>query len=502
MENKTPQNFDGLGLSKKLLLAVKNAGYEKPSPIQARAIPPILAGRDIFGCAQTGTGKTAAFALPIMQMLDERGHYPAPKRFRALILTPTRELAEQIDANIAMYGKNLSLSHCKVYGGVSQNPQIKLLAHGVDILTATPGRLLDLFNQNKLDFGGVEFLVLDEADRMLDMGFINDIRKICRELPKKRQSMLFSATLSAEVQSLAKNIVDNPEKISVSPDKPTVDKIAQKVAFVEYGNKFDLLEKMMKERLEKSADSLALIFCRTKHGANKLAKRLCRIGIEADAIHGNKSQSARKNALERFRRRESHILVATDIAARGIDVKDMSLVVNYDLPEDPETYVHRIGRTARAEADGEAVSFCSADDAPLLKAIEKFIKKQIDPLADNPFHSEAAQKAGTLKTSLAEKLAQPLPKSKPQNGGGKRPQGKRQQKPQQNQYYGESLPRKKGKSAQAVVEKIEGKKSAKKIGGMLKRKMKAAGFKPQTEKPRGKSTKSSFWQKLRESLRK
>ena len=239
MENKTPQNFDGLGLSEKLLLAVKNAGYEKPSPIQVRAIPPILAGRDIFGCAQTGTGKTAAFALPIMQMLDGRGHYPAPKRFRALILTPTRELAEQIDANIAMYGKNLSLSHCKVYGGVSQNPQIKLLAHGVD-MTATPGRLLDLFSQNKLDFGGVEFLVLDEADRMLDMGFINDIRKICRELPKKRQSMLFSATLSAEVQSLAKNIVDNPEKISVSPDKPTVDKIAQKVAFVEYGNKFDL----------------------------------------------------------------------------------------------------------------------------------------------------------------------------------------------------------------------------------------------------------------------
>lgn len=299
----------------------------------------------------------------------------------------------------------MDLSHCKIYGGVSQSPQVKLLANGVDILVATPGRLLDLFNQRKLEFGGVEFLVLDEADRMLDMGFINDIRKICRELPKKRQSLLFSATLSKEVEALAKNIVDNPEKISVSPDKPTVDKIAQKVAFVNLENKFDLLEHMMKARLEKSADSLALIFCRTKHGANKLAKRLCRIGIEADAIHGNKSQSARKNALERFKRRESHILVATDIAARGIDVKDMSLVVNYDLPEDPETYVHRIGRTARAEADGESVSFCTSDDAPLFKSVEKFIKKRIDVMADNPFHSEAAQNAATLKTALAAKLS-------------------------------------------------------------------------------------------------
>ena len=267
MDNKSQSGFDNLGLSEKIMRAVKSAGYETPSPIQERAIPLILAKRDIFGCAQTGTGKTAAFALPIMQMLDQSGNFPRAKQFRALILTPTRELAEQIASNIALYGKGMELSSCKVYGGVSQNPQIKMLANGVDILVATPGRLLDLFNQRKLEFGGVEYLVLDEADRMLDMGFINDIRKICRELPKDRQSMLFSATLSGEIESLAKSIVRNPEKISISPDKPTVDKIAQKVAFVELENKFDLLEAMMKERLEKSKDSLALIFCRTKHDA-------------------------------------------------------------------------------------------------------------------------------------------------------------------------------------------------------------------------------------------
>ncbi len=514
MENKT--NFGGLGLSEKTLRAVENAGYEKPSPIQSRAIPVILARRDLFGCAQTGTGKTAAFALPIMQMLEEGGNYPRPKQFRALILTPTRELAEQIDSNIALFGRSMDLSHCKIYGGVSQNPQVKLLANGVDILVATPGRLLDLFNQRKLEFGGVEFLVLDEADRMLDMGFINDIRKICRELPKKRQSLLFSATLSKEVEALAKNIVDNPEKISVSPDKPTVDKIAQKVAFVNLENKFDLLEHMMKARLEKSADSLALIFCRTKHGANKLAKRLCRIGIEADAIHGNKSQSARKNALERFKRRESHILVATDIAARGIDVKDMSLVVNYDLPEDPETYVHRIGRTARAEADGESVSFCTSDDAPLFKSVEKFIKKRIDVMADNPFHSEAAQNAATLKTALAAKLSGGGQKKRGAEKNYARTKGSCQKKSDGGEYYGGSVPSKKnrqqakpdaknaGQNAKGATKgaKPNGKRGGEKIGGMLKRKMKAAGMTSLPDRTRGGKKKASFWQKLRDSLRK
>lgn len=508
MDNKSQSGFDNLGLSEKIMRAVKSAGYETPSPIQERAIPLILAKRDIFGCAQTGTGKTAAFALPIMQMLDQSGNFPRAKQFRALILTPTRELAEQIASNIALYGKGMELSSCKVYGGVSQNPQIKMLANGVDILVATPGRLLDLFNQRKLEFGGVEYLVLDEADRMLDMGFINDIRKICRELPKDRQSMLFSATLSGEIESLAKSIVRNPEKISISPDKPTVDKIAQKVAFVELENKFDLLEAMMKERLEKSKDSLALIFCRTKHGANKLAKRLCRIGIEAEAIHGNKSQSARQSSLNRFKNRETHILVATDIAARGIDVKDMTLVVNYDLPEDPETYVHRIGRTARAEADGEAVSFCASDDAQLFRAIERFIRKQIDVMQSNPYHSDNAQKSATMKSSLVSKL-------QGESKRGKRPESRKRQegKPprQKTDFYGESKPRKSPRQPSSrTVEKADAsaqprdkkKKNGNKIGGILQRKMKIAGIKNAPEKAGRGQKKTSFWQKIKNRLQK
>lgn len=390
-------NFDSLMLSDSLLKAVKSAGYTTPSPIQARAIPEILAGRDIFGCAQTGTGKTAAFALPIMQMLESRGSYPKPLRFRALILTPTRELAEQIDDNIAIYGKYLHLSHCKIYGGVSQNPQIKALSIGVDILVATPGRLLDLWKQKKLEFGGVEFLVLDEADRMLDMGFIPDIRKIVAQLPKKRQSLLFSATLSDEIRELAASIVTNPESITVSPESPTVEKIDQSVAYLEPQSKTDLLADILKKRQAADPDSLALVFCRTKHGANKLAKKLNARGLTAAAIHGNKSQSARKTALENFRTRKLRTLVATDIAARGIDVKDMSLVVNFDLPEEPETYVHRIGRTARAEASGQALSFCTPDDVALLSQIRRYIKKDIPVYSENPYAIEPPKPVGNFR---------------------------------------------------------------------------------------------------------
>ena len=481
MENKKTSTFANLGLSEKILRAVENAGYEKPSPIQEMAIPSILKGRDIFGCAQTGTGKTATFALPIMQMLDERGHYPRPMQFRALILTPTRELAEQIASNISVYGKGMEFSICKAYGGVSLNPQIKILANGVDILVATPGRLLDLYNQKKLNFGGVEYLVLDEADRMLDMGFIKDIKKICALLPKERQSMLFSATLSNEIESLAKGIVRNPERISVSPDKPTVEKIAQKIAFVELENKFFLLEKMMKARMSKQDDSLALIFCRTKHGANKLAKRLCRIGLTADAIHGNKSQSARQNALNRFKRRETRILVATDIAARGIDVKDMSLVVNFDLPEEAETYVHRIGRTARAEADGEAISFCTSDDSHLLRAIIKFIKKEIPTYFDNPYHSDSAEKTSSLKTilsnkaqSVAKKIAQIADAPARRKNGGK------------SSFSGKNEQSRKANSRKKFGEK--------KIGGVLKQKMKRASSKKFQETHAGKK---SVWSALK-----
>ncbi len=500
---KKISSFEKLGLSEKILRAIENAGYEKPSPIQERAIPIALAGRDIFGCAQTGTGKTAAFALPIMQMLDERGNYPQPKRFRALILTPTRELAEQIASNISIFGKGFDLSICKAYGGVSLNPQIKMLAKGVDILVATPGRLLDLFAQKKLDFGSVEYLVLDEADRMLDMGFIKDIRKICAALPKNRQSMLFSATLSSEIESLAKNIVRNPEKISVSPDKPTVEKIVQKMAYIELENKFALLEEMMKSRMEKSDDSLALIFCRTKHAANKLAKRLTRIGLSADAIHGNKSQSARQNALNRFKKRETRILVATDIAARGIDVKDMSLVVNYDLPEEAETYVHRIGRTARAEADGEAVSFCTSADINLLRAIEKFIKKRIDPMSANKYHSEEAKKIADSRSAISADKKALVKKiteiaSDVKFSGGVKRQSRKQNQAKANDYFGESRPSKNRKRGR--VSGVE-----KKVGGVLKRKMeKASKFSRGGNSSKGKSAQSkggnSLWKSLKEKF--
>ena len=383
--------FDSLGLSKNILKAVNSAGYDAPSPIQAQAIPEILNGRDIFGCAQTGTGKTAAFALPIMQMLDERGNFPRAKQFRALILTPTRELAEQISDNIAIYGKFLQISHCKVYGGVSQNPQIKMLLHGIDILVATPGRLLDLFKQKHLEFDGVEYLVLDEADRMLDMGFLPDIKKIISKLPQNRQSLLFSATLSDEIKTLASDIVKDPINISVSPESPTVDKIRQSVAQLSADDKLMFLEYILKERIADDENARALIFCRTKHGANKLAKKLNARKIGAAPIHGNKSQSARKTALTNFKEYKIRALVATDIAARGIDIKDMPLVINYDLPEEPETYVHRIGRTARAEASGEAISLITHEDTRLLRQIERFTKKLIPEYENNPYRVEISR---------------------------------------------------------------------------------------------------------------
>lgn len=404
--------FSDFGLSENLQRAVHGLGYETPSPIQQKAIPAILAGRDIFGCAQTGTGKTAAFALPIMHKLDTEGHFPKPLEFRALILTPTRELAEQIGANIAQYGKYMELSHCKAYGGVSLKPQIRALAAGVDILVATPGRLLDLFNQKKLSFDGVEYLVLDEADRMLDMGFLPDIRRICSHLPNKRQSLLFSATLSPEIEHLARAIVNNPLKITISPDKPTVEKIDQKAAMLESTNKYNFLLELLNSKAD-TKDFLALVFCRTKHGASKLAKRLNKDGIKADAIHGDKTQSARQKALDKFKNRAITALVATDIAARGIDVKNMNLVVNYDLPDEPETYVHRIGRTARAEADGEAVSICTRDNVKDFYAVEKFIRQNIPLYKDTQYHSESVfedvQKMRALRAK-ADAKRQPQPK--------------------------------------------------------------------------------------------
>lgn len=410
-------SFKQMGLAPEILKALDACGYEKPSPIQARAIPEILAGRDIFGCAQTGTGKTAAFILPIIQKLSEGMKYVESGEFRALVLVPTRELAEQVASNAAAYAKFTGLKSCKIYGGVSQTQQVLALEKGPDILIATPGRLLDLFSQKKLSFRGVEFLVLDEADRMLDMGFIHDIRRICAQLPGDRQSLLFSATLSPEVEGLASSIVRNPERISITPESPAVEKIEQKVFFVSSPDKISLLKYVIEDKLKREPDSLALVFCRTKHGANKVANRLSSKTFNAGVIHGNKSQSSRKNALQRFKERESRVLVATDIAARGIDVKNMSLVINYDLPDEPETYVHRIGRTARAEAEGEAVSFCCEEEAGLLRAIERYIRRDIPHADDNPFHCQQIQ---DLKESPKK-----LPFKRVKTPKAERPQGPR-----------------------------------------------------------------------------
>lgn len=381
------ESFETLGLGENLLRAVKESGYENPTPIQALSIPHILKGRDIFGCAQTGTGKTAAFALPIMRLIEKKSRYPQPLEFRALVLAPTRELVEQIDDNIKKFAKYSQIFHCKIFGGVSQVPQVKALRDGVDILTATPGRLLDLYAQRRLSFRSVEFLVLDEADRMLDMGFLPDIRKISAALPKHLQTMLFSATLGGEIETLARAMVKDPVRIDVSPESPTVNKIEQKVCFVDRQDKGSLLKDIISKRLQENPDSLSLVFCRTKHGANKVAKILSRSGLEASPIHGDKSQSFRRRTLGDFKSRTLKTLVATDIAARGIDVKDMSLVINYDIPETPETYVHRIGRTARADASGLAISLCSQNELPLFKAVQKFIKKTVPIYEENPYHS-------------------------------------------------------------------------------------------------------------------
>ena len=383
--------FADLHLIPELLRALEHSGYERPTEIQALAIPPALDGADMFACAQTGTGKTAAFTLPILQKLQSDLKFVAAGEFRALILAPTRELVEQICENARAYAKFLDLKCLKIYGGVSQNQQIKALEGGVDLLVATPGRLIDIFRQKKLSFKAVKYFVLDEADRMLDMGFIRDIRLICRELPADRQSMLFSATLGREVQSLASFVVKNPVKISVNPQSPTVEKISQKLFFVAKEDKIPILKQIILDKFASSPDAIALVFCRTKRGASRVARQLAGEEFKAALIHGDKSQSARKSALQSFKDRISRVLVATDVAARGIDVKSMPLVVNFDLPEEPETYIHRIGRTARAEAEGEAISLCSPGEVPLVRAIEKLIRRDIPRVDGGKYHCQTAE---------------------------------------------------------------------------------------------------------------
>ena len=347
--------------------AAAEAGYEEPSPIQQKAIPPVLAGRDLLGCAQTGTGKTAAFAMPILQRLAAA---PAPsggRPIRALILTPTRELALQIDESFAAYGRHMRLAHCVIFGGVNQNPQVARLKKGVDILTATPGRLNDLIGQGCIDLKNVEIFVLDEADRMLDMGFVHDVKRVLACLPGQKQTLLFSATMPREIEELTDGLLHGPEKVMVAPPATTVERIEQSVYFVDKGNKRHLLAQL----LQKPEVTSALVFTRTKHGADRVVRELARAGIGAMAIHGNKSQNARQDALGRFKDGRIRVLVATDIAARGIDVSGLSHVFNYDLPNIPETYVHRIGRTGRAGHAGVAVSFCDFEEKEYLADIEK-----------------------------------------------------------------------------------------------------------------------------------
>ena len=375
--------FEDLNLIPGLLDAVREQGYTIPTPIQEQAIPHVLAGQDLLGCAQTGTGKTAAFALPILQRLRNNGQQNGRRSIRALVITPTRELAAQIGESFATYGVHTGLKNTIVFGGVGQNAQVRALAQGVDILVATPGRLLDLMGQGLIKLKSVEILVLDEADRMLDMGFIHDIRKIIAQIPQKRQTLLFSATLPPEICRLSDGILDQPVSVSVTPSASTVEAVEQSVYFVEKQDKMALLVHLVKQ----AAISRALIFTRTKRGADNVTRHLMRASIRAAAIHGNKSQNNRERALDAFKRGSSPLLVATDIASRGLDIEDISHVINYDLPNEPESYVHRIGRTGRAGAAGAAISFCSSDERPILRAIERLTKKTLAAKTEHPFRS-------------------------------------------------------------------------------------------------------------------
>ncbi|HEX3046781.1 MAG TPA: DEAD/DEAH box helicase [Bacillota bacterium] len=380
--------FEDLRLIPPILKALQTEGYQKPTPIQEKAIPIILGRKDLLGCAQTGTGKTAAFAIPILQILHNRPTRTNEQSIiKALILTPTRELALQIDESIQAYGRNTGLRHAVVFGGVSQKPQTDALKKGVDILVATPGRLLDLVSQKFINLHHIEIFVLDEADRMLDMGFIHDVQRIIRELPTKRQTLLFSATMPPEIAKLADSILENPEKVAVTPVASTVDNTEQLVYYVAREDKRALLIHLLKD----PAIATALVFTRTKYGADKVARVLNKAGIKAESIHGDKSQNARQRALNDFKTRQIRVLVATDIAARGIDVEELSHVINFELPNIPETYVHRIGRTGRAGQSGIAISFCDTEEKDYLKSIHKLIAKSIPVVEDHPYSQQHAR---------------------------------------------------------------------------------------------------------------
>jgi len=393
------EGFDILNLISPLRRAVEDENYQVPTPIQTQAIPHLLQGRDLLGCAQTGTGKTAAFALPILQRLTESRKAPMARAARALVLAPTRELAVQIGESFRVYGRYLKTTQALVYGGVKPERQIRAMSRGVDVLVATPGRLLDLLQQGRLRLDKVEILVLDEADRMLDMGFLPDVRRIHSAIPSDRQSMLFSATLSEEIRRLTRMFLRNPVQVTVAPPSSTVENVEQRIFFVDRENKKALLESVLEdEEIER-----VLVFTRTKHGANKIAKSLNRVRVRAEAIHGNKSQPARLLALEKFRSGQARVLVATDLASRGLDVDGITHVINYELPKEAESYVHRIGRTARAGAAGVAISFCDEGERPYLRKIEKEIKQVVAIDAAHPFHSSKVAALGEPKNGVSKK---------------------------------------------------------------------------------------------------
>lgn len=413
-------SFENLKLIEPLLKALKTEGYTTPTPIQAQAIPIVLNHRDLLGCAQTGTGKTAAFALPTLQLLyEDRMAHKEQKTIKALVLTPTRELAIQIAESFTAYGKNTGLKNLVIFGGVSQNPQVDALRRGVDILIATPGRLLDLMNQRFVHLEHVKMLILDEADRMLDMGFVNDVKKIIAKVPSKRQTLFFSATMPNEIQSLANTILTNPEKVEVTPVSSTADTIQQSLFYVQKNDKKSLLVHILKDKEIKTA----LVFTRTKHGADKVVKDLVRVGITAEAIHGNKSQNARQRALTNFKNRTTRVLIATDIAARGIDIDELTHVINYELPNIPETYVHRIGRTGRAGANGIALSFCDEEEILFLRDIHKLIAKEIPVEEEHPYPMSPVAMTATLMAGQSKKGSGSFKRDSGRGGSGRKPSG-------------------------------------------------------------------------------
>ena len=418
--------FKEIGLIEPILKALDALGYTTPTPIQAQSIPILLEGKDLLGCAQTGTGKTAAFAIPILQqMYQNKANAQGKRKIKTLVVTPTRELAIQIEESFTEYGKHTGLYNTVIFGGVKQGQQVSALKRGVDVLIATPGRLLDLINQGYISLRDIEYFVLDEADQMLDMGFIHDIKKIIKLLPHQRQSLFFSATMAPRIVDLSKQILGDPAQVTIAPEKTTAEKVQQALYFVSKPNKIKLLIHLMKTEDMNSV----LVFSRTKHGADKVVKMLKRDEINAAAIHGNKSQPQRQRALGAFKDGDIQVLVATDIAARGIDIDELSHVVNYDLPNVPESYVHRIGRTGRADASGKAFSFCNAEERAYLRDIQKLIKQDIPVVSDHPYVDDSPEVA---------------PAKKPQQNRSKRPHsGNNKPNANKGKFYGKKRPQKK-----------------------------------------------------------